>query len=288
MTGPFQVMPPLTDDEFDALLLDISENGITVPVVYDQHGRLIDGHHRVEIARRLRIDVPQVVREVANAQEARSIAYALNLHRRHLSREQKRDLLAASIKADPHLSDRQHAERAGTSPTTAGAVRAALEESEQLSKLDSRTGADGRTRPAKVTQTTRTTEATKVERDVDLDTGEIVAGGIAEQAGRAAADLITLPTPPTPPREPTMADAIREAKSRPFIVADKAIDRWRQAYKTSDAIGGIAAVLADADTDPFVGMPASWDLWLADLDRTIAVATEWAAAIRRRNLRNVK
>ena len=163
MTGPFQVMPPLTDDEFDALLLDISENGITVPVVYDQHGRLIDGHHRVEIARRLRIDVPQVVREVANAQEARSIAYALNLHRRHLSREQKRDLLAASIKADPGLSDRQHGERAGTDHKTAGSVRAELEATGEIPQLSDRCGADGRTWPAKVTTTTRTSEATKVE-----------------------------------------------------------------------------------------------------------------------------
>ena len=46
--------------------------------------------------------------------------------------------------------------------------------------MSDRCGADGRTRPAKVTTTTRTSEATKVEHDVDPDTGEIVDGGIAE------------------------------------------------------------------------------------------------------------
>lgn len=195
MSALFQVMPPLADDEYDALLLDIREHGITVPVVYDQHGRIVDGHHRVMIAERLRIDVPSVVREYASDEDARSAAYALNLHRRHLSREQRRELLAASIKADPGLSDRQHAARAGVAPSTAGAERARLEESGELSKLDSRTGADGKARPAHVTTTTRTTEATRVEQDVDIGTGEIIDGGLAEQAGRAAADdaVIELP-----------------------------------------------------------------------------------------------
>lgn len=150
MSGPFQVMPPLTADEYADLRDDIATNGITVPVVYDQHGRLIDGHHRVAIAAELGIDaVPQVVREVVNAQEARSIAYALNLHRRHLSREQKRDLLAASIKADPGLSNREHAKRTGSSHPTAAAVRAELEESGEVEELSTRVGSDGVAQPAK-------------------------------------------------------------------------------------------------------------------------------------------
>ena len=197
MTGPFQVMPPLSVAEYSELRMDIAANGITVPVVYDQHGRLIDGHHRVAIAAELGIDVvPQVVRPVGNAQEARSVAYALNLHRRHLDRETKRALLAASIKADPDLSDRQHAARVGSSPSTAGAVRSEMEDAGELSKLDSRTGADGKSRPAHVTTTTRTSEATKVERDVDMETGEIVDLGSSEQAGRAAADAVILPAIP--------------------------------------------------------------------------------------------
>lgn len=36
------------------------------------------------------------------------------------------------------------------------------------------TGLDGKARPAKITMTSRTTETTKVEHDVDLDTGEIL------------------------------------------------------------------------------------------------------------------
>lgn len=50
MSAPFQVMPELTAEEFGALRADIAERGIVVPVVRDQHGRLVDGHHRERIA----------------------------------------------------------------------------------------------------------------------------------------------------------------------------------------------------------------------------------------------
>lgn len=187
MSAPFQVMPALTDDEFQELRDDIAANGITVPVVVDQHGRVIDGHHRLQIAGLLGIDpadVPRVVREVVNAQEARSLAYSLNLHRRHLDREARRALLAASIKADPGLSDRQHAGRAGVSDKTATAVRRDLESTAEIPQLTKRTGADGkqRTMPA--------------PRHVDTTTGEITeTAGAGEAPTRAG---FTEDTPPAP------------------------------------------------------------------------------------------
>lgn len=133
-------------------------------------------------------------------------------------------------------------------------------------------GRDGKTYPAKVT----TTE--KVERHIDLDTGEIV--DIAERAGRAAADAADLP------REPTMADAIREAKARPSVAAYKVVERWRLAALSANGIGGIDAVLADIDAGD---LPApDLAIWLRFIEESIAVAGEWATAIRRRNLRSVK
>jgi hypothetical protein len=50
------------------------------------------------------------------------------------------------------------------------------------------TGQDGKTYPAHITTTSRTTESTKVEQDVDTDTGEILDG--PTRAGRAAADAV--------------------------------------------------------------------------------------------------
>ena len=60
-----------------------------------------------------------------------------NIHRRHLTAEQKRELIAKLIKATPEKSDRQIAETVKASPTTVGTVRAGMEAKGEVSKLDS-------------------------------------------------------------------------------------------------------------------------------------------------------
>jgi ParB-like chromosome segregation protein Spo0J len=46
-TNEYQVLPPLSDEEYQALKEDMAENGMLVPVVQDTAGNIIDGHHRV-------------------------------------------------------------------------------------------------------------------------------------------------------------------------------------------------------------------------------------------------
>jgi len=76
-----------------------------------------------------------------------------NLHRRHLTAEQKRDLIAKLIKATPEKSDRQIAETVKVSLTTVGTVRAEMEATGDVSKLDTRTDSKGRKQPARKTTT---------------------------------------------------------------------------------------------------------------------------------------
>lgn len=123
MKDIFQVMPALTTEELVALEADIAERGIVVPVVVDQHGRTLDGHHRRDIAARLGIDCPSEVRHVTDDEDARTTALALNLTRRHLSREQRRELIARECQARPGDSDRVIARRLGCSPSTVATVR---------------------------------------------------------------------------------------------------------------------------------------------------------------------
>lgn len=52
--------------------------------------------------------------------------------RRHLSREQKRELIAESLRADPGLSNREHARRTGASDKTVQAVRADAEANAEI------------------------------------------------------------------------------------------------------------------------------------------------------------
>jgi hypothetical protein len=44
----FQVMPPLSPDEFSELKSDIQARGVMVPIEYDETGNILDGHHRVK------------------------------------------------------------------------------------------------------------------------------------------------------------------------------------------------------------------------------------------------
>lgn len=126
----YQVMPPLTTDELAALEADVVTRGIVVPVVVDQRGRLLDGHHRRQIAARHGIACPVEVHHVADDEDARQTALALNLARRHMTREQRRELIARECAARPQDSDREIARRLGCSATTVGAVR------RPVSKLD--------------------------------------------------------------------------------------------------------------------------------------------------------
>ena len=119
----FQVMPRLSAEEFAALEADIVENGVRVPITVAEDGRIVDGHHRDEIARRHGLHCPRVTAS-GSEDELRGLAFSLNVNRRHLSREQKRELIAESLRADPILRDRDHARRCGASPTTVGRVRA--------------------------------------------------------------------------------------------------------------------------------------------------------------------
>lgn len=140
----FQNMPPLSPEEYAALETSIRENGIQVPILVDEDDVVVDGHHRRKIAQELGIECPtNIVRGKSDA-DKRTLALSLNLDRRHLNREQRRALIAESIRADPTLSNREHARRTGADDKTVGRVRTGLEESAEIphfsERIDPRTG----------------------------------------------------------------------------------------------------------------------------------------------------
>lgn len=123
VAAPFQLLPPLSTAEIAALRADVAERGVVVPVVLDQHGRVLDGHHRRQVAAELGVECPSVVRDVDGDDEAADLAVTLNAARRHLSREQRQELVAAEIARRPEDSDRAIARRVGCDHKTVGAVR---------------------------------------------------------------------------------------------------------------------------------------------------------------------
>jgi hypothetical protein len=70
-----------------------------------------------------------------------------NLHRRHLTPEQKRELIAKVLKAKPEQSNRQVAEQVKVDHKTVGAERKRLEATGEIPQLKKTVGADGKRRP---------------------------------------------------------------------------------------------------------------------------------------------
>lgn len=146
----YQLLPDLLSDDFAALMADIKARGVLVPVEYDEHGEILDGHHRVRACEELGIiDWPRVVRAGLTEDGKRLHARQLNLARRHLNHAQKRALISDQLRDTPEKSNRQIAAGLGVSPTTVTTIRANLEKEGMVSKLDTVVGKDGIKQPAR-------------------------------------------------------------------------------------------------------------------------------------------
>ena len=88
-----------------------------------------------------------------------SLAYELNLNRRHYSpdeiaelrsRSGKRKSVEDSLKQSPQMADNWHAQQVGVSDKTVSGVRVAMESGSEIPKLNRLTGSDGKTYPRQV------------------------------------------------------------------------------------------------------------------------------------------
>ena len=94
-------MPPPTDEEFAALVADIAEHGVVVPVLVDETGAILDGIHRWKACKRLNLPVPYRVLSGLTEVEKLNRALGMNLRRRHLSKDQK-VVIAKGLHAEGH------------------------------------------------------------------------------------------------------------------------------------------------------------------------------------------
>jgi hypothetical protein len=176
-------LPELSPAERVALGRNIEQNGMRVPILIHVEGdtdpefQLLDGRSRLDamvavgvefkferghckehgawLHLNITSDIPIALPD-GNTQTARgfseeeinSLVASLNVHRRHLTAEQKRDAIDALLKLDPGKSDRQIAEQTRSSPTTVGKRRKKAETAGDVSTLDTRTDKRGRAQPA--------------------------------------------------------------------------------------------------------------------------------------------
>lgn len=153
---PYQLLPPLAADQYADLKADIRLRGVMVPVEVDENGTILDGYHRAQAWEELRAegvdlpDYPTIAREGMTEDEKCDYAEALNMARRHLTREQRRDLIERRLKRNPQKSNPQIAAELGVTDKTVGVVRERLEAGSEIPRLERREGADGKTYPARM------------------------------------------------------------------------------------------------------------------------------------------
>ncbi len=80
----YQLFDALRPEEYKALEQDIRKRGVLVPIELDDDGNILDGHNRVEIAKKHGLRYESIVRRFANEEQKREHIIKLNLCRRHL------------------------------------------------------------------------------------------------------------------------------------------------------------------------------------------------------------
>ena len=150
------MVPELTEAEYVALKAAIREAGrILVPVVVTSDGEVIDGKGRVRAAEELKItNYPRAIVHGLDDDSRRMHRLSLNCVRRQLSAEQKREIVRATLRATPELSNNYLGEMTGVTDKTVAKVREDLEATSEIPKLTTFRGKDGKTRPRYVTART--------------------------------------------------------------------------------------------------------------------------------------
>ena len=168
-TDLFPLMP---ESELRELGEDIKKNGLRHPIIYckGENGKpmLLDGRNRLDAMESVGIAtvnekgiVTDKNGELYNGTDVAfpslpdvdpyDLVLSLNIHRRHLTEEQRRDLIAKLIKAKTEASDRAIAKQIKRDHKTVAKVRKKMESTGEVSPVEKRVGADGKKRkkPAK-------------------------------------------------------------------------------------------------------------------------------------------
>jgi ParB-like chromosome segregation protein Spo0J len=109
----YQLFPALDQSEYESLKLDIAQRGVQIPIEIDEAGNVLDGHHRAQACQELGIrDYPTIIRPGLNEDQKVEHILALNLARRHLTRDARVTLVAGLRERGwsiPRIAERIHA-----------------------------------------------------------------------------------------------------------------------------------------------------------------------------------
>jgi hypothetical protein len=154
------ILPAISDTDLAALAEDIrkQDQQHEVALFQDSDGNisLLDGRSRLDAMEKIGLPIikdgaldPDVVKIITKAGNVDPYEYVMsaNVHRRHLSPEDKRRVIAELLKAKPDQSNRKIAAQVRVDHKTVAAVRAKCEATGEIPQLERTVGADGKSRP---------------------------------------------------------------------------------------------------------------------------------------------
>jgi hypothetical protein len=161
-----ELFPLLPDDELRALGEDIKKHGMKMPImlwtaeIYSPDRRyraadmmLLDGRNRLDACELAGVGAFDADGELATLPimffgdvDSYEFVISANIHRRHLTTAQKKELIAKLLHERPERSDRQTAELAKVHHTTVSTIRSKLEATGEISQLNHNVGKDGKSR----------------------------------------------------------------------------------------------------------------------------------------------
>jgi hypothetical protein len=160
-----EAFPLLSEKELKELAGDIERNGLQTSIVIwspeaNAKCQLLDGRNRLDalaLIDQLAVDeqgrlcikkgdgtLEPIDQQHIVGGDPEKHAYSLNLHRRHLTPEQKRELIARLLKKTPEASDRQIGKQIKADNKTVAAVRGDLERREEIPHVEVRADTKGR------------------------------------------------------------------------------------------------------------------------------------------------
>jgi hypothetical protein len=148
------IFPLMEGEEFDALVDDIKKTDRLHDEIVLYEGKILDGRNRYRACLAAGWPLDRIeghcYRYEALGYKLSPLAYvcAKNLLRRHLTAEQKRDVIAALIRTDPTKSNLAISKMAKSSHHTVEAVREKMEAAGDVGSLPTRTDSKGREQPA--------------------------------------------------------------------------------------------------------------------------------------------
>ena len=165
-----ELFPLISEAELKQLADDISAHGLRTSIILGQQGIelwLVDGRNRLDVLQRLGLlSVDEkgqlhLERKLGDCwypfvhedrRDPYDLVLSLNVHRRHLTSEQKRELIAALLKAKPEASNVTIAKQVKADDKTVAKARDGLESTLEIPRLEKTVGADGkaRKRPVKI------------------------------------------------------------------------------------------------------------------------------------------